>query len=88
MFTLDTESGFRDVVTVSGTYGLGEFIVQGVVSPDEWTVFKPTLATGHSRHHRSATRHQRSPTGVCRWEQSDAQRTDAGRGTRAILPGR
>ena len=47
MFTLDTESGFRDVVTISGTYGLGEFIVQGVVSPDEWTVFKPTLATGH-----------------------------------------
>src|SRR6516225_3952149 len=46
MFTLDTESGFRDVVTISGTYGLGEFIVQGVVSPDEWTVFKPTLATG------------------------------------------
>ena len=48
IFTLDTESGFRDVVTVSGTYGLGEFIVQGVVSPDEWTVFKPTLATGHA----------------------------------------
>lgn len=46
VFTLDTESGFRDVVTVSATYGLGEFIVQGVVSPDEWTVFKPTLATG------------------------------------------
>jgi pyruvate,water dikinase len=47
MFTLDTESGFRDVVTVSGVYGLGEFIVQGVVTPDEWTVFKPTLRTGH-----------------------------------------
>ena len=47
IFTLDTESGFRDVVTISGTYGLGEFIVQGVVSPDEWTVFKPTLATNH-----------------------------------------
>ena len=47
IFTLDTESGFRDVVTVSGAYGLGEFIVQGVVSPDEWSVFKPTLATGH-----------------------------------------
>jgi pyruvate,water dikinase len=47
LFTLDTESGFRDVVTVSGVYGLGEFLVQGVVSPDEWTVFKPTLATGH-----------------------------------------
>jgi pyruvate,water dikinase len=48
MFTLDTESGFRDVVSVSATYGLGEFIVQGVVSPDEWMVFKPTLRTGHS----------------------------------------
>jgi pyruvate, water dikinase len=47
IFTLDTESGFRDVVTVSGAYGLGEFVVQGVVSPDEWTVFKPTLATGY-----------------------------------------
>jgi pyruvate,water dikinase len=43
MFTLDTESGFREVVTVNGSYGLGEFIVQGVVTPDEWLVFKPTL---------------------------------------------
>jgi pyruvate,water dikinase len=43
IFTLDTESGFRDVVTVTGSYGLGEFIVQGVVTPDEWMVFKPTL---------------------------------------------
>jgi pyruvate, water dikinase len=47
IFTLDTESGFRDVVLVSSIYGLGEFIVQGVVSPDEWIVFKPTLAKGH-----------------------------------------
>jgi pyruvate, water dikinase len=47
IFTLDTESGFRDVVTVTGAYGLGEFVVQGVVTPDEWTVFKLTLATGH-----------------------------------------
>ena len=47
IFTLDTESGFRDVVTVAGAYGLGEFVVQGVVIPDEWTVFKPTLATNH-----------------------------------------
>ncbi len=44
IFTLDTESGFRDVVVVTGSYGLGEFVVQGVVTPDEWTVFKPTLA--------------------------------------------
>jgi pyruvate,water dikinase len=47
IFTLDTESGFRNAITVSGSYGLGEFVVQGVVTPDEWTVFKPTLATGH-----------------------------------------
>lgn len=46
MFTLDTESGFRDVVTLTGAYGLGEFVVQGVVTPDEWTIFKPTLRSG------------------------------------------
>lgn len=46
IFTLDTESGFRDVVTVTGAWGLGEFIVQGVVTPDEWLVFKPTLLQG------------------------------------------
>jgi pyruvate,water dikinase len=47
-FTLDPESGFRDVVVVTGSYGLGEFIVQGVVTPDEWTVFKPTLLHGYN----------------------------------------
>lgn len=47
IFTLDTESGFRDVVTVTASYGLGEFVVQGIATPDEWVVFKPTLATGH-----------------------------------------
>jgi pyruvate,water dikinase len=47
IFTLDTESGFRGVVIVSSAYGLGEFVVQGVVTPDEWTVFKPTLKSGH-----------------------------------------
>lgn len=46
IFTLDPESGFRDVVTISSSYGLGEFVVQGVVTPDEWTVFKPTLKHG------------------------------------------
>jgi len=46
IFTLDTESGFRDVVLVSSSYGLGEFVVQGVVTPDEWTIFKPTLRSG------------------------------------------
>jgi pyruvate, water dikinase len=46
IFTLDTESGFRDVVTITGSYGLGELVVQGVVTPDEWVVFKPTLRAG------------------------------------------
>ena len=48
IFTLDTESGFRNAVTVTGSYGLGEYVVQGVVTPDEWTVFKPTLASSHN----------------------------------------
>ena len=48
IFTLDPETGFRDAVVVSGAYGLGEFVVQGVVTPDEWMVFKPTLHSGHN----------------------------------------
>ena len=48
MFTLDTESGFRDVVFITGVYGLGENIVQGTVDPDEFYVHKPTFRTGHS----------------------------------------
>ncbi len=48
IFTLDPDSGFRDVVVITGSYGLGEFVVQGVVTPDEWSVFKPTLAQGFS----------------------------------------
>ena len=47
MFSLDTESGFRDVVLVSGSYGLGENVVQGSVDPDEFYVHKPTLGQGH-----------------------------------------
>jgi pyruvate,water dikinase len=47
LFTLDTESGFRDVVFVTSAYGLGENIVQGAVDPDEFYVHKPTYATGH-----------------------------------------
>jgi pyruvate,water dikinase len=44
MFTIDTESGFKNAVVVSSIYGLGENIVQGHVSPDEFIVFKPTMA--------------------------------------------
>lgn len=46
MFTIDTETGFRDVVFINSAYGLGENIVQGKVNPDEFYVFKPTLAQG------------------------------------------
>lgn len=46
MFTLDTESGFRDVVSITAAYGLGENVVQGAVNPDEFTVHKPTLRNG------------------------------------------
>ena len=44
MFTLDTESGFRDAVFITGAYGLGETVVQGAVNPDEFYVYKPNLA--------------------------------------------
>ncbi|MDH0744791.1 phosphoenolpyruvate synthase [Pseudomonas sp. GD03842] len=46
MFTLDTESGFRDVVFITGAYGLGETVVQGAVNPDEFYVHKSTLEVG------------------------------------------
>ncbi len=46
-FSLDTESGFKDVVLINGAYGLGEMVVQGAVTPDEWLVFKPTFKEGY-----------------------------------------
>ena len=46
IFTLDTESGFRDVVFITSSYGLGETVVQGAVNPDEYYVYKPSLAAG------------------------------------------
>ncbi len=48
MFTLDTETGFKDVVVINAIYGLGELIVQGMVTPDEYMVFKPTFQQGYS----------------------------------------
>ncbi|MBI5826794.1 MAG: phosphoenolpyruvate synthase, partial [Deltaproteobacteria bacterium] len=47
IFTLDTETGFRDVVFITGSYGLGENVVQGAVNPDEYYVFKPAFKKGH-----------------------------------------
>jgi pyruvate,water dikinase len=46
MFSIDTESGFRDAVLINSIYGLGEYIVQGYVNPDEYYVFKPTMKQG------------------------------------------
>jgi pyruvate,water dikinase len=46
LFTIDTETGFRDVVLISAAWGLGESVVQGTVNPDEYLVFKPALAQG------------------------------------------
>ena len=48
MFTIDTESGFRDAVLLTAAYGLGETVVQGAVNPDEYLIFKPTLHQGHA----------------------------------------
>jgi pyruvate,water dikinase len=47
MFTLDTDSGFRDVVFITASWGLGETVVQGAVNPDEFYVYKPALEKGH-----------------------------------------
>lgn len=48
LFTLDTESGFADVVLITSSYGLGEMVVQGAVNPDEFYVYKPSLKNGKS----------------------------------------
>ena len=47
MFTLDTESGFKDAIFITSSYGLGETVVQGAVNPDEFYVFKPSLRSNH-----------------------------------------
>jgi len=46
IFSIDTESGFREAILITGSYGLGEMVVQGTVNPDEFYVFKPTLKDG------------------------------------------
>ncbi len=46
MFSIDTETGFKDAVFLTGAWGLGENVVQGAVNPDEWYIFKPTLKQG------------------------------------------
>ncbi|MBI4061101.1 MAG: phosphoenolpyruvate synthase, partial [Elusimicrobia bacterium] len=48
MFTIDTETGFRDAVLINAAYGLGESVVSGAVNPDEYVVFKPALRRGYA----------------------------------------
>src|SRR4029434_7201774 len=58
MFTMDTESGFRDVFSTTPPYGLGEPVVQGAVNPDEFYVHKPMLAAGKQAIIRLSLRSQ------------------------------
>jgi len=48
MFSIHTETGFKNTVVINASYGLGEYIVKGLVTPDEYLVFKPTLKAGHN----------------------------------------
>ena len=77
MFTLDTESGFRDVVFITSSYGLGEMVVQGAVNPDEFYVHKPMLERG-----RPAIIRRRLGTKLQKMQFGDATR--AGRSVRTL----
>ena len=77
MFTLDTESGFRDVVFITSSYGLGEMVVQGAVNPDEFYVHKPMLERG-----RPAILRRSLGTKLQKMQFSDAP--SAGRSVRTV----
>ena len=77
IFTLDTESGFRDVVFVTASYGLGETVVQGAVNPDEFYVHKPKLAEG-----RPSIIRRNLGSKLVRMEFTDSKQ--AGRSTRTV----
>ena len=64
MFTLDTESGFRDVVFITSAWGLGETVVQGAVNPDEFYVYKPGTEERPPGHPAPQARHQEGPHGL------------------------
>ena len=64
MFTLDTDSGFRDVVFITASYGLGETVVQGAVNPDEFYVYKPALRAGKHADPAPQPRRQGHQDGV------------------------
>lgn len=66
-FSLDTESGFKDVIIINASYGLGEMIVQGLISPDEFIVFKPLLKEGFKSviEKKLGKKHQKMIYGDC-----------------------
>jgi pyruvate,water dikinase len=64
MFTIDTESGFKDVVFITSSYGLGETVVQGAVNPDEFYVHKPMLEAGQVARHPPQHRLQADQDGI------------------------
>ena len=86
MFTLDTESGFRDVVFITAAYGLGETVVQGSVNPDEFYVHKPMLARTYPAVVRRELGEQAHPHGVARRRHRD--RGHAGRSAPALFADR
>ena len=89
IFTLDTESGFRDVVFITGAYGLGENVVQGTVDPDEFFVHKPTFRQGHRAVlRRTLGQKQLRLTCAAGMRGQHAECADRGSGTRALLPDR
>lgn len=77
MFTIDTESGFEDVVFITASYGLGETVVQGAVNPDEFYVHKPTLQAG-----RPAILRKNRGSKLIKMEFTDA--SQAGRSVRTV----
>ena len=85
MFSIDTETGFSNAVLITGAYGLGESVVQGTVNPDEFYVFKPTLAEGLPPDPPEEARHEGVQAGLRRRRHAaDAQRAGAGRRSRAL----
>ena len=87
MFTLDPESGSRDVVVINSAYGLGEAVVQGQLDPDEFWVFKPTLRAGHHAILKRALRPEGLEARARRRRHADEGRR-AGRGALVPEPGR
>ena len=87
MFSLDTETGFRDVVFITGAYGLGENVVKGTVDPDEFYVHKPTFRQGHRAVLRRALGPQAGADGLRPWPHARAgdEPPDAEGGPRAVL---